>query len=187
MGATGRRGFSGTEIKETAHARSAMTDTIIPYVDAAPLSDQQQSDGVNMSATAVTFPTTFANRTPTTASREAVTQVKRHDGVDEQAQGPMSTSVVQRGDGTVSRRTGGRGYNDSAAREQGNYAKTRTATQDEDFPPLSEELSWTSLRPKGSQLRKDYTWKRPRLDNAAAAAVRYGRTVTRYRERVRCD
>ena len=37
---------------------------------------------------------------------------------------------------------------------QGNHAKTRTTTQYEDFPPLSEDLPWTSLRPKGSQLRK---------------------------------
>jgi hypothetical protein len=37
---------------------------------------------------------------------------------------------------------------------QGNHAKTRTTTQDEDFPPLPEKLSWTSLRPKASQLRK---------------------------------
>jgi hypothetical protein len=37
---------------------------------------------------------------------------------------------------------------------QGNHAKTRTTTQDEDFLPLSEELPWTSLRPKASQLRQ---------------------------------
>jgi hypothetical protein len=40
--------------------------------------------------------------------------VKRHDGVDEQAQGPIPTSVVQMGDGTVSERTGGRDFNDAA-------------------------------------------------------------------------
>jgi hypothetical protein len=36
---------------------------------------------------------------------------------------------------------------------QGSHVKTRTATQD-DFPALSGELPLTSLRPKGSQLRK---------------------------------
>jgi hypothetical protein len=76
-----------------------------------------------MSATAVTFPMVIANRTPTRASREADTQVKRHDGVDEQAQGPISSSVVQRGDGTVSGRTGGRDCNDGAGqpREDKDY------------------------------------------------------------------
>jgi hypothetical protein len=115
-----------------------------------------------MSARAVTVPTAIANRTPTSASREADTQVKRHDGFDEQAQGPISTSVVQRRDGTVSGRTGGRDCNDGA--------KTRTTTQDEDFAPLFEKLSWTSLRPKASQLRKkeNCTWKWHCLDNAAA-------------------
>ena len=62
----------------------------------------------------MTVPKVTANRTPTTASREAETQVKQHDGVDEQAQGPISTRVVQRGDGTVSGRTGWRDCNDGA-------------------------------------------------------------------------
>jgi hypothetical protein len=35
--------------------------------------------------------------------------------------------------------------------------------------------------------RKDYTWKRPRLDKVVAAAVRQGRTTTENWERVRCD
>jgi hypothetical protein len=127
-----------------------------------------------MSARALMVPTAIANRTPTSASREADTQVKRHDGVDEQDQGPISISVVQRGDGTVSGRTGGRDCNDGAARVQGNHAKTRTATQDEDFPPLPEELTWTSCgqRDPNSEKRKYCTWKRPRLDNALATAVR---------------
>jgi hypothetical protein len=166
----------GTEIKETAHARSGTNDTMTSCVNTAPLSDQQKSDGVNISATAVKVPTAIANRTATTASREADTQVKGHDGFDEQAQGPISTSVVHRGEGTVYGRTGGRDCNDGAARVQGNHAKTRTATQDDDFPPLSEKISRTSLRPKASQLRKKKrlysTRKRPRLDNAVAAAGR---------------
>jgi hypothetical protein len=45
----------GTEIKETAHSRPDMADTITPCVDATTLSDQQQSDFVNMAATAVRF------------------------------------------------------------------------------------------------------------------------------------
>ena len=111
-----RAASHGTEIKETAHIRSAMTDTITPCVGTAPLSDQQQNDGVSMSATAVTVPTAIANRTPTTTSREADTQMKRHDGVDEQNQGTISTSVAQRGDGTVSGRTGSRDCNDGAGK-----------------------------------------------------------------------
>ena len=63
----------GTEIKETAHARSGTTVTMTPCVDAAPLPDQQQNGGVNMSARAVTVPTVIANRTPTSVSREAAT------------------------------------------------------------------------------------------------------------------
>jgi hypothetical protein len=111
-----------TDIKETAHARSGTTATITGC-GLNSLPDQQQSDGVNMSARAVTVPTAIANRTPTSASREAGTQVKRHDGVDEQAQGPISTSVVQRRDVTVSGRTGGRDCNDGAGqpREDKDY------------------------------------------------------------------
>ena len=104
-----------------------------------------------MSAKAVKVPTVIANRTPTTASRRADTQVKRHDGVDKQAQGPISTSVVQRGDGTVSGWTGGRKCNNGA----GQPHEEKDATQDKDFPPLSEELPWISLRPKAFQIRKN--------------------------------
>ena len=46
--------------------------------------------------------------------REKQTQMKQHDSVDEQAQGPISTSVVQMGDGTVAGRTVGRDCNDGA-------------------------------------------------------------------------
>jgi hypothetical protein len=99
--------------------------------------------------------------------------VKRHDLADEQDQGPISISIVQRGDGTVSGRTGGRDFNDGAARVQGKHAKTRTTTKDEYFPPLSEELSWTSCGQRGpnSEKRKYCSRKRPRLDNALAAAA----------------
>jgi hypothetical protein len=90
--------LQGKEIKETAHARSAMTDTIRPYVDTVLLSDQQQSDDVNthMSATAVTVLTANANRTPTSASREADTQVKRHDSVDEKLKDPYRPALFRR-------------------------------------------------------------------------------------------
>jgi len=84
------------------------------------LPDQQQNDGVNISAKAATVPTVIANRTPTTASQEADTQVKRHDSFDEQAQGPISTSVVHRGEGTVYGRTGGRECNDGAGQPREN-------------------------------------------------------------------
>ena len=66
----------GTEINENSHARSGTTVTMTPCVEAAPLPDQQQNGGVNMSARAVTVPTVIASRTPTSVSREAATQVK---------------------------------------------------------------------------------------------------------------
>ena len=96
--------------------------------------------------------------------------MKRHVGVDEQAQGSILTSVVQRGDGTVSGRTGGRECNDCAVQSN----EDKDATQDEDFPPLSEELPWTSLRPKASQLRKkkELYMEEATPRNAVAAAVR---------------
>jgi hypothetical protein len=82
--------------------------------------------------------------------READTQVKRHDGVDEQAHGPISPSVLKRGDGAIFERTEEMDCHDGAAGVQGNHATAGAATEEEDFPPLSEELYWTSLRPKGS-------------------------------------
>jgi len=54
-----------------------MTATKTTCGDAVPLSDQQQSDGVHMSATHVTVPTAIA----TSVSREADAHVKRHEGL----------------------------------------------------------------------------------------------------------
>jgi hypothetical protein len=103
-----------------------------------------------MSARVAKVPKVIANRTTTSASREGDTRVKRHDGVDEQAQGPYRPALF-RGETVPSLDGLARG---TVMTVQGNYENTRTATQDEDFPPSSEELFWTSLRPKGSQLRK---------------------------------
>jgi hypothetical protein len=69
-----------------------------------------------------------ANWTPTNKSREADTQIKRHDGVDEPVYGPISPSVLHRGDVTIFGRTGGRGCHDRAAGVQGNQATAGTTT-----------------------------------------------------------
>jgi hypothetical protein len=72
---------------------------------------------------------------------------------------------------------------------QGNHAKTRSTTQDEDFPPLSEELPWTSLRPKGSQLRKNKRLYMEETTSRQRSRSRSEISLDRHkiRERVRCD
>jgi len=95
-------------------------------------------------------PTAIANRTPTSASREADTHkwsdmTVLTNKLKDPYRPPFFTG------GTVPSLGGlARGI---VMMVLGNNAKTRTATQD-DFPPLSEELPWTSLRPTGSQPRK---------------------------------
>jgi hypothetical protein len=64
-----------TGINVTAHTRSSTTDTMTHCVETL-LPDQQQSDGVSLSATAVTVPTVIVNGALTSESREADIQVK---------------------------------------------------------------------------------------------------------------
>lgn len=66
---------------EIVHEGSGTTDTLRTCGDSHPLSDKLQSDGVSMSSTHVTVPSAIANRKPTSASREADTHVKRHEGL----------------------------------------------------------------------------------------------------------
>jgi hypothetical protein len=68
--------IQGKDKNEIAHEGSGRTDTKTTCVDADPLSDQQQSGGVRISATHVMIPTAIANRKPTSASRETDTHVK---------------------------------------------------------------------------------------------------------------
>jgi hypothetical protein len=71
---------------ETAHEGSRTTDTITPCECADYLPEQQRREGgVHMSAMDVMVPTAILNRSPTSALREADTEVKQHDIVDEQA------------------------------------------------------------------------------------------------------
>ena len=53
---------------ETAHEGSGTTDCKIICVEAAPLSDQQHSECVRMSTTAVAVPTSISNRKPISSS-----------------------------------------------------------------------------------------------------------------------
>jgi hypothetical protein len=103
-----------------------------------------------MSSRIATVPTVIANQTPTSASREANTQVKRHDGVTNKLKDAYRPALF-RGETVTSLDGLARGI---VMTVQDNHAKTRTAAQDEDFPPSSEEFSWKFLWSKGSQLRK---------------------------------
>jgi len=68
---------------------------------------------------------------------------------------------------------------------QGNHFTTGTVTQDVDFPPLCEEFSCTSRRPKGSLPRKK---KRLYMDdNAVTVTVRQDWNITKYWQWVRSD
>ena len=71
----------GKDKNEFAHERSGTTDNKTTCGDSAPLSDQLQNDGLHMSSTHMTVPSAIANRKPTSASREADTHVKRHEGL----------------------------------------------------------------------------------------------------------
>ena len=135
----------GKEKDERAHEEPGTTDTVITCKSAAPLPENQQSDTVRISAKLVTVPTPIVNRTPSSAWREADTQAKQLEGVDGT---PISPSVLKRRDGTIFERTDGRDCHDGTAGPQGNHATTWIARQD-GFPPLSEELFWRFLRPKG--------------------------------------
>ena len=73
--------------------------------------------------------------------------------------------------------------------EQRNQAKTRTAAQDEDSLPCLRNFPGhlCSQRDPNSGVRKDLSWRRPRLVNAVSAAVRQDWTITRCQEQVRFD
>lgn len=73
--------------------------------------------------------------------------MKRHEGAAERDNGLTSPSILKRGDGTILKQPNKWKSHDGAAGVPGNHATTGIATRD-DFPPLSEEISWTSLRPK---------------------------------------
>jgi hypothetical protein len=87
---------------ETAHEGSGTTDTITTCEGAQYLPKQQRREGgVHMPAMNVTVPTAILNWSPTSALREADTEVKQHDGVDEQAHRPILPNVLKRGEGTI--------------------------------------------------------------------------------------
>jgi len=130
-----------------------------------------------------------ANRTLTNKSREADTQVQRHDDAEEPAYGPISPSVLQRGDVTIFGRTDGRECHDRTAGVQGNQAKAGTAIKEEDFLPYLRNFSGPpcSQRHPYPGKRNGYTWNRQSLHKEVAAAVRKGWTTTTNGERAPFD
>ena len=161
----------GTEIKETAHARSGTTDNMTPGMDATP------SPTSSRTMVSIFLQKLRRFQRLSRIGRQPLRRKKQtHKWNDmtvltNKLKDPYRpASFIGEKVPSMDGLAGG-----SVMTVQGNHAKTRTTAQD-DFPPLSEKLSRTSLRPKASQLRKKKrlysTRKIPRLDNAVAAAVR---------------
>lgn len=136
----------GTEINETTHVMSAMTDTITPYVDVT------SSPTSRRTMVSIRLQGLRRFQRSLRIGRQPVRREKQtHEWSDmtvltNKLKDPYRPALF-RGE-TVPPLDGlARGI---VITVQGNHAKTRTATQDKDFPHSSEELSWTSLRPKGS-------------------------------------
>ena len=150
VGATGRSSFSGDGDKgnRPLKARHGWHHNTLcgrnhPFRPAAERFCQYGCNGCEV-------PKAIANRTPTSAWREAGTHKWSDMTVMTNKLKDPYRPVLFRGE-TVP-------FLDGLAvgivmMVQGSHVKTRTATQD-DFPALSGELPLTSLRPKGSQLRK---------------------------------
>ena len=183
LGTTGRSGYS--EDGDKRHRpRKVRHDWQTPWHPAR-LPDQQHNDGVSRSAMAVMGPTVIAIRMPRRVSREA----DKSEATWRCWRKNSRTHIDQRcSEGLTVPSLHGLAVGIVMA-EQRNQAKTRTAAQDEDYLPCLRNFPGhlCSQRDPNSGIRKDLSWRRPRLVNAVSAAVRQDWTITRCQEHVRFD